>query len=291
MTILSIAAALALAFLLLLRRYMLYVEPYRIAVTHHEVVSPRLPPKLDGAVLCHLSDLHISRDARNSKAIAQAVRSVKADLYAFTGDLIAGPEGVECFLSWVDDVGDEVRPAVVALGNAEHKEGIDVRQFVAALRSRGITVLMNQSARMPLRHGAELQIVGVDDPHSGHADFQAAARSLDPECFTLALCHSPDGLADPAFPQADLVLCGHTHGGQIRLPFLPVLWTNTRKVRGIVSGMYEGPDLARWTGSPEAVRRLYVSRGLGTGGCRARLFCPPELPVFTLRLGQGATRK
>ncbi|MGC8669262.1 MAG: metallophosphoesterase [Chthonomonadales bacterium] len=287
--LLSILVACILVLLVWLRRYMFYGEPNRVVVTRCEVPVPGSSPELDGVVLCHLSDLHISREERNRAAITKAVRSVKAHVYLFTGDLIGGSEGVECFLGWLDEMGDAVRPAVMVLGNAEHKEGVDTAGFVDALRRRGVTVLINQTERIAVHPGATLQILGVDDPHTGHEDFQAAACALEPDRFTLVLCHSPDGLADPAFPPADLVLCGHTHGGQIRLPLLPVLWANTRKVRGIVAGMYQGAPLRRRVPSGCGPRMVYVSRGLGTGGCRARLLCPPELAVFTLRRIEGGT--
>jgi predicted MPP superfamily phosphohydrolase len=282
-TLLGILVACALAAILWLRRHMLYTEPNHIAITYHEIPLPEEHSELDGVVICHLTDLHICEEERNQAAVSRAVRSVKADLYAFTGDLIGGTQGIEHFLSWLDAMGASVRPAVLVLGNAEHKKDVDTQKLLDALHSRGIVVLNNRTVQMQLRSGATLQILGVDDPHTGLADFAAAARSLDSKHFTLVLCHSPDGLADEAFPKADLVLCGHTHGGQIRLPFIPVWWTNTRRVRGFVSGMYCGASVRKWIGATSPEAKVYVSRGLGTGGCRARLLCPPELPVFTLR--------
>src|SRR5205814_1689883 len=101
------------------------IEPFNIEVSRHEVAYPDLPPELDGITLCQLSDLHIGPRPLNEAAIAQAVRSIHADLFLFTGDMIRGRSGPADFLRWLDSLGDSARPAVAIFGNAEHKKRLD----------------------------------------------------------------------------------------------------------------------------------------------------------------------
>jgi predicted MPP superfamily phosphohydrolase len=207
---------------------------------------------------------------------------VNADIYLFTGDMFRRSQGIPLFLKWLDDLGEQIKPAVAILGNAEHKSRIKSADFSEALRSRGISVLNNDSICLSVR-GTEIQIVGVDDPHTEWSDFPAAYAKADRDRWTLLLCHSPDGLAEMDGRRADLMLCGHTHGGQICFPGVGALWAHTRRVRGFIAGWYGPEDIARRVSRKPKVGRLYISRGLGMGGFPARLNCRPELPVFTLR--------
>jgi hypothetical protein len=264
-----------------LRHYAIHVEPNRVEITRHEVACPDLPPELDGLVIAQVSDLHITAKRRNQEALAAAVRAVEADLYVLTGDMIFLQTGVAPFFQWADALGDAMRPAIAVLGNAENKTYVDRGSVERGLAARGIPLLNNRCMRVPVR-GAAVQVVGVDDPHTRHSDFAAAYADADLAAWTLLLCHSPDGVVDLAGRRADLMLCGHTHGGQFRLPLIGALRANTRRVRGLVSGWYSGEELARKARGPVGSTRLYVSRGLGMSGFRFRFLCPPELPLFTL---------
>jgi predicted MPP superfamily phosphohydrolase len=276
-----------LAGLLALIRYMRDIEPRRIETTFHEVIAKDLPPQLDGLTICQVSDLHITAHGRHEDAIAQAIRCVHADLYVLTGDMILFQEGIAAFFRWLDAMGDSLRPAVAVLGNAEHKSFVRGEEVVQGLQERGVPTLNNRVIQYPVR-GVTLQIVGVDDPHTQHSDFAGAFASAKPDCWTLLLCHSPDGAADLCGRRADLMLSGHTHGGQIRLPLLGALMSNTKRVRGLVAGWYSGTELQRRAGSEVGSTRLYVSRGLGTSNFPYRLNCRPELPIFTLRCASPA---
>jgi len=280
----ALAAAAALGGLAAFRHYACGVEPRRVQVTSLDVPCERLPRDLDGVRICQVSDLHITDPPRNADAIAQAIRQTPADLYALTGDMIHLDTGIAAFLAWVDALGDAIRPAVAVLGNAEHKPHVRLGHVLGGLASRGIPLLANRAIRIPVGRG-RLQVVGVDDPHTRMSDFERAYADARPDLWTLLLCHSPDGLAEAGSRRADLMLCGHTHGGQIRLPGLGALWANTHTVRGFTQGLHGPESLARIA---PGVRRLYVSRGLGTGRFACRFLCPPELPVFTLRAAPPA---
>lgn len=284
--LLPMLGLLLLAAALYLRHYMLHVEPNRIEITQHEVLCPDLPPELDGLVLCQVSDLHIAGHPRNEAAVAEAIRSVRADLYVFTGDMIYLQDGIPRFFRWLDALGDAARPAVAVLGNAENKSHVRREEVEHGLAERDIPLLNNAVWRFPFR-GAQLQIVGVDDSHTWHSDFPRAYAAADPSAWTLLLCHSPDGIMERNGYRADLMLCGHTHGGQICLPGIGALTANTERVQGLVAGWYADRALSEAARSPIQGTRMYISRGLGGGYFPGRLGCRPELPVFRLRRAEA----
>ena len=263
-------------------RHMRKVEPERVEITRRDLVYDNLPDELDGIVLAHVSDLHITADPRNSAAVADAIRSVRADLFCLTGDMIHGPRGREALAKWLDRLGERILPAVAVLGNAEHKRRINTPAIVDDLCQRSIRVLINETAAIPAGQGT-LQVVGLDDPHSGHSRPSHAYAGADPDRWTLVLVHSPEGILDLEGRRADLVLSGHTHGGQIILPGIGWLSDNTHNAVGLISGWYDPDDLAVKAGIRYGPKGLYVSRGLGTSGWPLRLRCRPELALLTLR--------
>ncbi len=279
---LGLIAAATVSVAYALWRHMRRIEPERIEIVRRDVESTTLPPELDGLVLCHISDTHITQDPRNSQSVADAIAAVDADLFVLTGDLIHGPKGVDCLIRWLDGLPRPLSPAVAVFGNAEHKRRINSRHLRELLEDRGIRVLVNEAMQLPLRGGV-LQIVGLDDPHTGRSKPASAYAHADPQLWTLVLVHSPEGVLGLDGRRADLVLAGHTHGGQILLPGVGWVSDNTHNRVGLISGYYSAQDLAIRAGLHRPPEALYVSRGLGTSGWPIRLRCRPELPLLTLR--------
>ena len=147
-------------------------------------------------------------------------------------------------------------------GNWENwRPSINERAFY---ESAGVHFLLNSSAPV-----GGLWLVGLDDEASGRPDLDAALRGVPRGAWTLALFHSPTYL-DQAAGRCNIALAGHTHGGQVRLPFLGPLWL-PRGCGRFVEGWYE-----------ERGTRMYVSRGIGTSILPIRFFCRPELDLITL---------
>ena len=258
------------------------IEPNNIENTSYDVVSDALPTELEGLRLCQVSDVHLTGFPRNADAIAKAIRSVEADLYLFTGDMIHRQAGIPAFLEWLDNLGKHILPAIAVLGNAEHKSHVQNQSLLEGLAHRKIPILTNETLLFLIKDAA-IQIVGVDDPHTNHEDFQKAFANTNPSLFTLLLCHSPDGVTELAGHRVDLMLCGHTHGGQIRFPIVGAIAQNTKRVYGLAWGWYRGAELTRKAKCEVGRTQLYVSRGLGMSRLGLRINCRPELTVFTLR--------
>jgi predicted MPP superfamily phosphohydrolase len=163
------------------------------------------------------------------------------------------------------------------LGN--HDIGVGADEVTEALTANGITVLRNACLPME-RAGGRIWLAGLDDPVMGHPDLELAIprsiRKVPNEPIVL-MCHAPDYadvvLDDVGSKAVGLMLSGHTHGGQVRLPVLGALYLPGWGKR-YDEGWFRLGGL-----------RLYVNRGIGTLGMPFRLNCPPEITVFTLRRG------
>ena len=166
---------------------------------------------------------------------------------------------------------------VATLGNWEHDAGIDRVTAERAYDRAGVKLLYNTATRVRIDGGkAALTVVGIDDPVLGHPDVPRAVRDVRDSDNTIWVLHAPgfvDHVAQGSAPTPAAILSGHTHGGQLRLPFYTP-YTPYGSGR-FVAGWYR-----------DTLAPLYVSRGIGTVAIRARLFCPPELPIFTLRSGE-----
>ena len=141
-------------------------------------------------------------------------------------------------------------------------------------RSRD-TLLVNEA--IPLeKGGSRIWLLGVDDAYSGYDELPAVLQGVDKNDFCLAVTHSPDLIDDPRIAEVDLVLAGHTHGGQVHLPILGSLFAPCRNPRERAAG------LIRTQGTI-----MYVTRGVGEG-MPIRFRSPREMPLITLRRESGS---
>ena len=157
------------------------------------------------------------------------------------------------------------------LGNWEHRVGAVGQLASETYRSAGVDLLVNSSLRVDCG-GAPLTLVGLDDPVAGSPDLVTARKNVAPGTTEIWLVHAPGYLDHPpeTKDRPALLLAGHTHGGQIRIPLLPPV--KPTGAGRFIEGWYH-----------DTFAPLYVSRGVGTTGIPARFLCPAELPIFTLR--------
>jgi uncharacterized protein len=239
--------------------YSLFIEPNWIQVTHWTIAGNVSTP----LKIAHLTDLHSPHLGFREKRLLELLDAEAPDLIVITGDTLSGwgtyrgeSEVLKCLHA----------PLGVWLvrGNWEISYPLkNERRFYANL---GVHFLLNQSAEV--RDGVWL--LGLDDPTFGHANLTAALTDVPPEAYRIALFHSPQFFSVSA-GQYDLALAGHSHGGQVRIPFLKPLWL-PRGVGPYVEGWFEK------NGS-----RMYVSRGLGMTLLPIRFDCRPELAIITVK--------
>lgn len=255
-----------------LSAYALLVEPRWLEVTHTTIHLRKLPPGLEGLRIALLTDLHAGAGTPLQlirRACRLAMRE-EPDLVALTGDFAA--DDAASFASVLDAIACLNAPlGVYAVpGNHDHIVGIDTWHREVAARP-GITDLTNVALVREVR-GAHLCIAGVDDLSKGmpHLDALPPPETRD---ITILLAHDPDQAeqARRAYDQVDLVLSGHTHGGQIRLPWVGALQNPAEHEDLYEEGLRRRP----WT-------QVYTSRGVGTVHLPVRFFCRPEIAILQL---------
>jgi uncharacterized protein len=251
-------------------------SPVPPRVTKHEVSIARLDPRHDGVRIAQLSDIHVGNLTPEShiRAAIDAANAAEPDLIVLTGDYVCWRRA-EVAMAEAQLAGLKAPRVLAVLGNHDYFVwGSGVR---GALERNGYEVLRNQTTIAQVR-GAPLPIVGVDDPVTRHDDLDAAFAGAPEELARVVLCHAPDRAPALAQRGADLVLSGHTHGGQI---YIKGITDRIMKRVGLNfrRGMYDVGDKARRS------TKLYVTPGVGFSGVtrRAGEGTHAEVAVFTLR--------
>jgi len=253
-------------------------EPFALAMTERAVTTPRLPLDQPPIRLLHLSDLHVERLTRREAYLMQLIEQAQPDVIAITGDFLN--------LSYVDEpvARDEVRKILVQL-DAPYgvyatlgSPPVDRRQTTPSLfEGTKIRLLRDEVAVLDFDDGCRLSLIGMDCDHELDIDgqvFRELVRLAPPDSVKLLLYHSPELMPLAQKYPIDLYLCGHTHGGQIRLPLYGAVITSSSLGKRYEMGPYLENDTL-----------LNISRGIGLEGLsapRMRLLCPPEIILFTL---------
>ncbi|MBO9512674.1 MAG: metallophosphoesterase [Variovorax sp.] len=240
----------------------------RIRVHRNEVCLEHLPGVFEGCRLLHLSDLHLDAGRHHVEALLAAVRGLECDACVLTGDYRFGIEGscAPAISALARLVPVLPQPAFAVLGN---HDGIDL---VDGLERLGVRVLMNECAALH-RGEMRLHIAGIDDAHYFRThDIARAAAGVPVDACAILLSHTPEPYRHAAAHGFDLMLSGHTHGGQICLPGGIPLLTDTPAPRRLARGAWR-----------QGRMQGYTSVGCGCSIIDARFFCPPEVTIHVLR--------
>jgi predicted MPP superfamily phosphohydrolase len=264
--------------------YAVFVERNWFAVRTHRV--PCLPPGAAPMRVLHVSDLHLRSVQRRKQRFLRGLARVQPDVIVGTGDFLGDHLSVDATLSALEPI--PKRAALFVLGSNDYygpRFKNPIRYFIPAKkrgRSHG-----TQNPWPELVHGLEargwtfadnetltidgIDVLGLGDAHIGRADMRLATpRARDG--FRLAVAHSPDVARELAGKGYDLIVCGHTHGGQVCVPGVGALVTNCALPRDMAKGLHRIGDA--W---------LHVSGGLGTSMFAPyRLACRPEVCVLEL---------
>ncbi|WP_409346368.1 metallophosphoesterase [Paenibacillus sp. MBLB4367] len=256
--------------------YSRYLEPSWLEVKQVALTLPRLPAAFDGLRIVQFSDVHLGYhfDPVKLDNLVTRINALAPDLVCFTGDLFDfavggdGPRTIQALSRIEAKLGKWA-----VLGNHDYYAGF--RNVQKLLIQGGFHVMMNESAPVE-KDGSKLWMAGVTDMNEGKPDLDSALLKAKTkpgkEDFVLLLSHAPD-FADKALGYSvDLQLSGHSHGGQVRLPFFGAVRTppNGHKY---VAGHYILGD---------GKLQVYTNRGIGVTIYPARFLCRPELTVMTL---------
>ncbi|MGA3404004.1 MAG: metallophosphoesterase [Acetobacteraceae bacterium] len=239
----------------------------RIMLRRHAVALPHLPPEFDGFSVLQLSDLHIDAAPDYAAVLIEAIRALDYDLCVLTGDYRARTFGpFEAALRGLAAVRPHLKGTPYAvLGNH------DTLRMVPGMEAMGYRVLLNEWTTIR-RDGAAIYLAGIDDAHFYRLeDFHRAADGIPSHAVSILLSHTPETYRHAAHADFDLMLCGHTHGGQICLPGGRPVLTDAGSPRRFARGAWRYHAM---TG--------YTATGSGTSLVDVRLNCPPEVTLHRL---------
>lgn len=239
----------------------------RIVVRTNNIRSARLPRLFDGFTILHISDTHVDMNQLAMQRLGELVSGLRYDLCVLTGDYRGKTFGAyDAALKGMTRVVSHLRqPVFGVLGNH------DTIQMLPGLEAMGIRMLQNECE--VIRRGDQaIYLAGIDDAHYFRVDnIEKAGSQIPEDAFSILLSHTPEIFRQAAHAGFDLLLSGHTHGGQICLPGSIPLTLDSVLPRRMGAGAWRYGDM---TG--------YTSTGAGSSVVAVRFNCPPEITLHRL---------
>ena len=244
--------------------YGYFIEPYRVEVKEFRLQTDKL--KQTGFRIVHISDLHCDRKIRNERIVVELIGNLEPDVIVFTGDAVNTPSALPLFKETMKNLNAPLGKFAI-YGNFEtwHWRGLDYYSGTGFEMLDARTVVLSKNDET-----ISLSGLSCDNPQAA----EGVLEKLSPECFNVFLFHFSDLVEDIKGLNVDLYLCGHTHGGQVSLPFYGALVTMSKLGKKYESGMYTIGETI-----------LYVNRGIGLEARPApqvRFLAGPEVTVFDI---------
>jgi predicted MPP superfamily phosphohydrolase len=242
-----------------------------VELRHNRIASPDLPKAFDGFTILQLSDLHVDMSEPAMERVIALLDGLAYDLCVLTGDYRGKTYGpYEATLAWMAKIRAHLKPPIYGvLGNH------DTICLVPALEDMGIKILLNESEEIA-RGGASIYLAGIDDAHFFRVDnIEKAAADIPHEAFSILITHTPEVYRQAAHAGFDLLLSGHTHGGQICLPGGIPITLDSVLPRSMGSGPWRHHGMIG-----------YTSVGAGVCIVPVRFNCPPEITLHHLHVAQ-----
>jgi len=242
----------------------------RILLKRNDILFKELPPLFDGFTILHLSDMHVDMNEAAMLRMIELVGDMRYDLCVLTGDYRGKNFGpFEAALEGVARVRAHLKEPVYGV-MGDH----DTIQMVPGLEAMGIRMLLNESAVI-VRGDQQIYLAGIDDAHCFKVDtIEKAASQIPSGKFSILLSHTPEIYRQAAHADFNLLLSGHTHGGQICLPGSIPIILEAVLPRRMGAGAWQYHNM---TG--------YTSVGAGSSVVPVRFNCPPEITLHCLRRG------
>ncbi len=239
----------------------------RLRLTHNRIALSNLPPAFEDYVILHISDMHVDISEPAMTHLIELTRDLDYDVCVMTGDFRGKTFGsFEAALEGLARVCDHLKgPVYGVLGNH------DSILMLPGMEEIGIRMLINEAETIE-RQGQRLHLVGIDDAHFFRVDnIEKAASEIPHDDCSILLSHTPEVYRHAAHAGFDLVLCGHTHGGQICLPGSVPVTLDAAMPRRFGAGAWRYHEMVG-----------YTSVGAGSSIVPVRLNCPPEITLHRL---------
>jgi predicted MPP superfamily phosphohydrolase len=240
----------------------------QIEVKQNHIRSSQIPKAFDGYTILQLSDLHVDMSQDAMERLITILQNINYDLCVLTGDYRGQTFGpYEATLAGMSRVCAEIeKPIYGVLGNH------DTVRMLPGLEGMGIRMLLNECEALELNH-QRIHLAGIDDAHFYRADnIEKAASGIPNDEFSILLSHTPEIYRPAALAGFDLLLSGHTHGGQICLPGRIPITLDSVLPRYMGSGPWNYLDMIG-----------YTSVGVGSSVVPVRFNCPPEITLHCLQ--------
>lgn len=241
-----------------------------LAIKNLDVRCHKLATAHDGLRIAHVSDLHLERWTPLLCQLRSALRELAYDVLLFSGDFCQWPQDAEMCADLFARLLEGVHPPLGIYGVLGNHDAPAFAQIDTPAR-----MLRNESVRLTVAE-KELVLTGVEQHVGRRGTVRDALDQLDDDAMHLFMAHYPSTAYELPAGQGAFVLAGHTHGGQIRIPGIGCIFANDDIPRGMSRGLHT--VRGNW---------LHVSAGVGASWLiRARIFCPPEISLLTLRTTQ-----
>ncbi|MBW6440483.1 metallophosphoesterase [Patescibacteria group bacterium] len=260
----------------LLITYAYFVEPNILKVENQTITLTCLKSDISDINFLQISDLHFSEDTPKEKIdrLINEITKQKAVAIFITGDLITNKNGIDNISYFLGNISKSF-PTFIVLGNWDYSAlNYKVKDFKNILEKAGAKVLLNDSFNLSVDK-ENIELVGIIDPDSSEdskKDLTEAFGTINDSRCKILLSHSPGIIKIATEKDIDLVLAGHTHGGQVYIPFLSeTLIPSNEDGKGFVKGSYQYENT-----------QMYINRGIGISGLPFRFLNSPEITLINL---------
>ena len=254
--------------------YSFIFEPNNIQIEKINIEIENLPEEFEGVKIVHLTDFHSKDFGEREKRVLEILEDLNPDFVFITGDFIdhSTKDLDSCQEFWRKLSSQHQGKVFGVMGNHEHWiKSPDISAIEKMLEKNGISILNNENRKI-YKNNNYIYLIGVDDPDSELDDLPKAMINTEENIPKILLAHSPDIINNLQEEKVDLILVGHTHGGQVVIPFIKPFWVPTKNRGKYANGLFEVNDTY-----------LYVNRGVGMAILQTRFNCPPEIAVIELR--------
>jgi predicted MPP superfamily phosphohydrolase len=251
-----------------------WIETNWIETQEVVIHDPALAAVLEGTRIVQISDIHLKGGiGYREKELVKKVNALRPDLLFITGDFFSDQQKKE-LPAEVTALTELIRSFKATAGIFGVAGNYDRPLYnpanIKEFRSAGIDILFNQNRKVALPNNKILYLAGFDDSQNKRANL-FAFRGIPPGAPVILLAHEPDNFGEAVGQGVNLLLAGHTHGGQIAIPFL-IKKSKAANKSSFMSGLFD-----------RGKTKMYVNRGIGTTHTPIRFFCRPEITVITVR--------
>lgn len=254
--------------------YSFIFEPYNFKIEKIKIEIKNLPDSFDGIKIVQISDIHSKKFGRKEKAVLKIINELNPEYIFITGDIIDHKtKNLDLCREFWQRLGNSYPNRIFAVfGNHLHQNKfVNVHFFKKILQKDGIDILVNEN-RILKKNNDQIYLIGVDDSRTKHHDIERAFDGVDDNSVKILLAHSPDIIEDIGVKKINIVFCGHTHGGQVKFPFIPAFWIPTKYHGKYNRGLYNVKNTL-----------IYINRGIGTDILPIRFNSSPEITLIELK--------